>query len=269
MRINQFLAKAGFGSRRGCEELIRTGRVAINREIVFDLARQILPGDTVQVDGKKTSLPETITLALHKPKNVLCSTTDHPGKKNPRKTVFDLLPPSLPKLNYIGRLDAESEGLILMTNDGDLSQKLSHPRYKINKVYHVHLDKPFDMELKNKLLKGFFIEPGFAKMEKIYPLKDGSLEVTLAQGLNRQIRLMFYKLGYDVKRLKRILIGQLQLGKLKAGESRILNDNEIQETLLGNLEADIRPAGFKPQRKPSSPKKSPPPPPKKNKPRKP
>ena len=225
MRLNRFLAQAGFASRRKCEELILHGRVCINGRHVRNLATQVHPADQVTVNGKPARLPQPLVLMLHKPKGVVCSTVDLEG----RRTVFDLLPKKLPRLFYVGRLDTDSEGLLLLTNQGQLAQRLAHPRYKLPKIYLVRLNQPFDFELAPRLLKGFIIEPGFAKCEAVYRVSPTEVKVILKQGLKRQIRHMFYKLGYEVKMLKRTAIGPIQLGALPSGATRALTPSEIKQ----------------------------------------
>jgi 23S rRNA pseudouridine2605 synthase len=228
-RINKFLASAGWGSRRACEALVREGRVSVNGKILRDLATLVAPGDEVRVDNRPVRVQKTATLALHKPKGYICSTTD-PGE---RKTVYDLLPPDLPRLFYVGRLDYDSEGLLIMTNDGDLSQRLTHPSFKLPKTYEVTVDHDFDFALAARLKKGMMIEPGFARADAVFKLGEDKIKIVLGQGLKRQIRLMLLKLGYKVKKLKRVRIGSLELGRMKPGQWRMLSEGEIKALLQG------------------------------------
>lgn len=228
MRINRYLASCGLGSRRACEELISQGRVTINGTVIRELGVEVEEGDQVKMDGRICRPEETVTILLNKPRGVICSTTD-PGD---RKTVYDYLPSHFPRMFYVGRLDYESEGMLIMTNDGDLAQTLTHPKFKIQKVYQVQLKSNFDYELVPKLKKGMRIEPGFATMDAVFRMSEDAMRVVLSQGLKRQIRLMFLRLGYRVKRLKRIQIGKLELDKLPAGRWRYLKDDEIRKTLL-------------------------------------
>jgi 23S rRNA pseudouridine2605 synthase len=228
MRLNRYLASAGLGSRRSCEDLIREGRVNVNGKTVTDLATTVGENDQVSVDGKKQKPDQPYTLAMFKPEGVLCS-RDAQGR---RKTVFDLLPEDAPRLFYVGRLDMDSEGLLILTNRGELAQQLAHPSFKLPKVYHVELDKDFDFALVPRFLKGFLIEHGYAKAEAVYKIGHNRVKVVLTQGLKRQIRLMFLKFGYRVKFLRRIEIGSLSLGNMKVGEWRFLNDYEVNKLLL-------------------------------------
>ncbi|MFZ5806956.1 MAG: pseudouridine synthase [Verrucomicrobiota bacterium] len=222
MRLNQFLASAGLGSRRACEAFVLEGRVSINGKIIRNLATRISAQDAVSVDGKPLQSETALTIALNKPKGYVCSAVA--DKKYP--TIFELLPKKFPRLFYIGRLDADSEGLLLLTNQGALAQKLTHPRYKLPKTYIVRLDRPFNFELVQKFLKGFPIESGFAKMEAIYRFSKSELKVILLQGLKRQIRHMFYRFGYEVVHLQRIQIGRFHLGHLPLGKWRVLSKKE-------------------------------------------
>ena len=229
MRINRYLASAGLASRRASEAMVLEGRVKVNGHLVKDLSFQVGPDAHVTVDGKKVRLERTVTVLLNKPTGVICSTQD----QERRQTVFDCLPEDFPRMFYVGRLDLDSEGMLVMTNNGELSQKLTHPKFKISKIYHVKLDREFDFSLAAKMKKGFLIEPGFAQVDSIYHLKGPWLKVILTQGLKRQIRLMFLKIGYRVRELKRVQIGNLEIGSLKPGKWRYLKDEEIQRDLLG------------------------------------
>ncbi|MEM9444775.1 MAG: pseudouridine synthase [Verrucomicrobiota bacterium] len=229
MRINKYLASTGLASRRSSEAMILEGRVKVNGHLVRNLSYQVELDAHVTVDGKKVRSERSVTVLLNKPSGVICST--EPQGMN--KTVFDYLPSDLPRMFYIGRLDVDSEGMLVMTNDGDLSQKLSHPKHKVPKIYFVKLDREFDFALAPKMKKGFLIESGFANMESIYHLNGKWVKVILTQGLKRQIRLMFLRVGYKVRQLKRVQIGNLEIGALKTGKWRYLKDEEIQRDLLG------------------------------------
>ena len=233
MRLNRFLASAGLGSRRSCEELIRTGQVTINGVLCETLATTVAPHDVVKVGNHVLHTAAPTTLLLHKPPGFLCTAAD----THERRTIFDLLPPNFPRLFHVGRLDRESEGLLLLTNDGELSLKLTHPRYKVEKEYEVVLDRAFDFELTTKLLNGIALEEGWAKAESVYKLGSTKLKVVLKQGMKRQIRLMFYALGYEVKRLIRVRIGPLQLGDMPPGSWRVLTQKEIDALLAEGAKA--------------------------------
>ncbi|MGA7394162.1 MAG: pseudouridine synthase [Terrimicrobiaceae bacterium] len=224
MRLNRFLAAAGFGSRRACEALIKDGKVSINGHFVRDLATIVQPGDDVRVAGKPPPrLAPPVCILLHKPKGIVSTRSD----ERKRSTVFDLVPSHFGRLFHVGRLDKESEGLILLTNDGALSQRLTHPRHDVEKEYEVLLDKPFEPRHSERLVGGFHIEGGRAKAERVRIFGPTLVRVVLRQGIKRQIRLMFLKLGYEVERLRRTRIGGLELGRLKPGEWRMLSAREV------------------------------------------
>jgi 23S rRNA pseudouridine2605 synthase len=239
MRLNRFLAAAGCGSRRKCDDLIAEGRVRINGQVVTDFSAQPAPTDYVKVDGKLVRAESNITIALHKPAGFVSTRAD----PHARDTIFDLLPPKFSHLFNVGRLDAQTEGLILLTSDGDLSQRLTHPRYKIDKEYEVTLSKPWDPALAGKLLRGIFLDRQRAKIERLHPLTSTRLRIVLRQGLNRQIRRMFYTIGYDIKKLVRVRIGNLRLGDLPRGHWRALSRNEIDSLTRIGAAAQKMPGG--------------------------
>src|SRR5205807_6515938 len=224
MRLNRFLAGAGVASRRHCDELIAAGRVTINGKICTNFSAQPGAHDHVKVDGKLVRAAPTLTIMLHKPAGFV-STRKDPHARN---TVFNLLPQKFSRLFNIGRLDAQTEGLLLLTNDGDLAQRLTHPRYKIEKEYEITLDRPWDGALAPKLLHGITLDGQRARLEKIHSIKPTRLRVILRQGINRQIRRMFYEVGYEVKKLIRIRIGRLRLGDLPLGHWRPLTKDELK-----------------------------------------
>jgi 23S rRNA pseudouridine2605 synthase len=224
VRLNQFLARAGFGSRRACEALILEGSVTINGHRLKELAVRVGPDDHVLVHGKPVKLPLPIVAILHKPPGYLCTSAD----ATTERTIYDLLPAHWPRVVYVGRLDKDSEGLLVVTNDGNLAQRLTHPSHKLKKTYIVTLDREFDFAHALKLKKGVAIEEGFARMEDIFRIGPRTLKVVLTQGLKRQIRQMFLKFGYEVKRLVRVQIGGLSLDKLPVGQHRVLTQDDVK-----------------------------------------
>ncbi len=224
MRLNQFLARAGFGSRRACEDLIREGAVTINGHRLRELATQVSPNDNVLVNGKPVKMPLPLVAILHKPPGYLCTSADSTSER----TIYDLLPSNWPRVVYVGRLDKDSEGLLVVTNDGNLAQRLTHPTTKLRKTYIVTLNREFEFSLGPKMTKGFPIEEGFAKMEEIFRVGPRTVKVVLTQGLKRQIREMFFKFGFEVKKLVRIQIGALYLDKLPVGQHRVLTQDEVK-----------------------------------------
>ncbi len=163
------------------------------------------------------------TSSCNKPAGFVSTRSD----PNAHDTIFDLLPPKFPRLFNVGRLDAQTEGLLLLTNDGDLAQRLTHPRYKIEKEYEVTLDRPWDQNLAPKLLAGVVLDGQRARMERVQPIRMTKLRVVLRQGINRQIRRMFLEIGYGVKRLVRVRVGPLRLGDLPRGHWRPLTSSEL------------------------------------------
>lgn len=224
MRLNRFLAAAGLGSRRHCDELIAARRVTVNGRVCTDFSTQPTERDHVKVDGKMVHGERRLDVMLNKPAGFVSTRSD----PNARDTIFDLLPPHLPRLFNIGRLDAQTEGLLLLTNDGDLAQRLTHPRYKIEKEYEVTLDRSWDAALAPKLLRGIMLDGQRARIDKLHPIKATRVRVVLRQGINRQIRRMFYEIGYEVKKLVRVRIGRLRLGDLPRGHWRPLSKSELK-----------------------------------------
>ena len=229
MRLNRYLASAGLGSRRSVETLIREGQVKLNGQIVDDLATIVGPEDVVKVRNAVVSPQETVHAVLYKPRGFLCTASD----EKQRRTIFDLLPSDWPRVYHVGRLDMESEGLLIVTNDGDLAMALTHPSFKLEKEYEVTLDKPFDPKHAEKLLRGFHIEGGRAKMETVEIMSALKLRVILTQGIKRQIRLMLYDCGYEVEALKRVRIGTLRPEKLRAGMWRMLSPKDVADLKAG------------------------------------
>ena len=229
MRLNRFLAQCGLASRRACEDLILAGRVTVNGQRVDQLAVSVEESDRVVVDGRDVSANKTITLALHKPPGVLTTKKDPKG----RMTVYDLLAPQHKHLHYVGRLDHESEGLLILTNDGELTQRLTHPSHKVDKEYLVQTNHPVRSENIARLLKGIPLEEGLARATAIHTISPKRFAVILQQGMNRQIRRMFDALGFKVEHLVRVRIGQLTLDKLKVGKWRILRPDEIEKLQEG------------------------------------
>lgn len=225
MRLNRYLALCGLGSRRECESLIIRGAVEINGSPVTELATTVRPGDRVTVDGKPVSAAQTRTLILYKPVGYHCTRRDPKG----RPVIYDLLPPQYRNLHYCGRLDAESEGLIVLTNDGDLTQRLTHPKHEVEKEYLVGVDHPVRREQIGELLAGIPLEEGLAKAAVVRTISPRRFSVVLQQGMNRQVRRMFAALGRNVERLIRIRIGMLTVDDLKPGRWRLLRPDETEK----------------------------------------
>ena len=231
-RINQFLASCGLGSRRACEDLVTTGRVAVNGRTATTLGQRVLPGDTVTVDGEPVRPDPGVVIVLNKPRLVLCTRDDPEG----RATLYDFLPPEYQSLAHVGRLDRDSEGLIVLTNDGALAHALTHPSSKIDKEYEVHVDRSFDPRDRQRLLDGVSLEDGIAIAHAVFIDRPRELRIILRQGMKRQIRLMLEHLGYNVRRLIRTRIGTLTLPTLKQGRWKRLGKADITR-----LTAEARP----------------------------
>ncbi len=227
-RLQKILARAGYGSRRSCEELISAGRVRVNGQAVSLGDKADAVRDKITVDGYLVKDAETLVyIALYKPRGVISTVSD----PDLRPAVRDLVP-VLGTLYPVGRLDFDSEGLVLMTNDGDLANKLTHPRYEHEKEYHVLVAKHPDPEQLNLWRRGIVLEDGFrTSLASVYVVskqgKGAWLDVTLKEGHKRQIREMGSQTGLPVVRIVRVRIGELRLGSLKPKEWRYLTSQEV------------------------------------------
>jgi 23S rRNA pseudouridine2605 synthase len=229
-RLQKLLAQAGYGSRRACEEFITAGRVRVNGQVALLGQKADLAVDKVTLDGKPLAAPEKPTyIALYKPRNIISSVDDEVG----RKTVRDLIPET-GHLYPVGRLDWDSEGLILMTNDGDLTNRLTHPRYGHQKEYKVLVARRPEPEQLATWRRGVVLEDGYKTSPANVYAETGAgkgcwLRVTMGEGRKRQIREIGSTLGLPVVRIVRVRIGSLRLGTLKPGEWRHLSAGEIAE----------------------------------------
>ena len=229
-RIQKIIAKSGFCSRRKAEELIEAGRVTIDGQVIKELGLKADENADIRIDGKPLSREEKVVYLLNKPKNVISSVSDDKG----RRTVVDLID-SPYRLYPLGRLDYDSSGLILLSNDGELMQKLIHPRYEVEKVYEVTIDGIIDRKTIEKLEKGVRIEDYVSSSAKIKLIRINEnrytsfLEVTIHEGKNREIRKMFKTAGFNVVRLHRIREATVELGDLKSGEYRRLKPFELKK----------------------------------------
>ena len=223
-RINKYLSEVGYCSRRAADKLIEQGRVTINGEVPL-MGTKILEGDKVCVDGKVVNKSEeaAVYIALNKPTGIVCTTDTRVEKDN----IIDYL--NYPKRIFpIGRLDKASEGLILLTNDGDIVNKILRARNNHEKEYIVHVNKKIDADFVNKMSQGIPILDSITRPCKVKKIGDYRFKIILTQGLNRQIRRMCEYLGYHVVRLKRIRIMNIHLD-LKVGEHRDLSKSELKE----------------------------------------
>lgn len=232
VRLQKFLSEAGLASRRKAETIIEEGFVTVNGEIAT-LGCKVTPGvDDVRVDGQRVRLPEdeSVILLLNKPKGYICSHND----PHNAQTIYQLLPKDLQEKRLIcaGRLDKDSEGMLILTNDGEAANAIMHPSFNLIKRYRVTLNRDFNPGLIPKMLEGVRHDGELLKAEKVIPDTKGQgaerrLEVHLSQGRKREIRRIFESLGYYVKKLRRIQIGNLAMRGMAPGEYRILRAKEI------------------------------------------
>ncbi len=250
-RLQKILAQAGYGSRRACEEFITAGRVRVNGQTAILGQQADRTRDSISVDGQPIAAPDKLTyIALYKPRNVISSAEDEVG----RRTVRDLVP-AQGRLYPVGRLDWDSEGLVLMTNDGDLTNRLTHPRYGHQKEYRVLIARRPEAEQLAAWRRGVVLEDGYhtAPAKVILEAEAGKgawVRVTMGEGRKHQIREVGSRLGLPVVRIVRVRIGTLQLGRLKPGEWRYLTDREVKD-----LEGQGEPQ-FKPGPRPKNPRKT-------------
>lgn len=232
VRLQKFLSRAGVASRRASEGMIREGRVSVDGSTVTELGRKVDPDAAeVAVDGRVVERQPARWIALHKPPGVLC-TRDDPQD---RPTVYDLLPEGpLQDLFHVGRLDFLSEGLLLLTNEGDLAHRLLHPSNETARRYEVKLAEPPPADLTRRLLAGVELEDGPASADAASLLPAGAEErgptllLTLREGRNREIRRMLDLLDVKIDRLRRVAFGPMELGDLEPGDWRELEDDEVE-----------------------------------------
>lgn len=227
MRINKYIASCGICSRRKAEELILQGKVKVNGVVVYELSTIINNNDKVEINNKEITLQENyIYLMINKPKGYVSTASDDRG----RKTVLDLVPSNM-RVYPVGRLDYNSEGLLLLTNDGDLTNKLTHPKHSVGKTYSVKVEGIVSAENINKIREGIYLDGQKLRQCEIFDIKQENnftkLKITIYEGKNRQIRRMFEQFNHQVVFLKRIAIGTLKLGGLNRGEVRKLTNSEV------------------------------------------
>lgn len=226
MRINKFLAAAGVASRRDCDKLISEGKVTVNGKTAF-LGLEVSVGDEVEVGGVKVDIQRNEYYLLNKPKGYICSVSDEKG----RKTVMDLLPQNAGRIFPVGRLDYDSEGLVIMTTDGELAQKLTHPSNEVPKTYLVKIEGVLTEADLNPIRSGVEIDGYMTKKCKAHIVETNKaytkIHITLTEGKNREIRKMFASIGKVVAFLKRIKIGEITLRGLDRGSYRKLSQQEV------------------------------------------
>lgn len=227
MQLNKFLAQAGVASRRKAVDIIKQRIVRVNNTIITDPAYMVQEHDVVTVQGKRVIVQELIYILLNKPAGYITTTSDELG----RNTIMDLFDKQLKGRIYpVGRLDQSTTGLLLLTNDGDLAQRLSHPRYEVAKMYQVVLDKTFQEVDRSRIIKGVRLNDGMVRIDRIShplgPQKD-IVRLTLHSGKNRVVRRLFEALGYRVRKLDRIGYAMLSKKGLPVGGWRRLSKKEI------------------------------------------
>ena len=228
MRINKYLAQCGIASRRGCDKLISEGRVTLNGKICT-LGDDVAEGDIVKVDGKQVGIKKNEYYILHKPKGYLSTVSDDKG----RKTVMDILGSGVGRVYPVGRLDYDSEGLLILTTDGELAQHLTHPSNEVPKTYLVKVEGRLTEDDLNPIRSGIEIEGGYVtKKCKAHIVETNreytKVEMVLREGKNREIRKMFAAIGREVMLLKRTKVGELSLRGIDRGSFRKLTPAEVE-----------------------------------------
>lgn len=229
MPLNKFLAHCGVCSRRDAAELVKTGKVKVNNEVILEPGFKITGGEEVTFNGKKVHITQNLVyILLNKPKDYI-TTTDDPQK---RKTVLDIIKNTTRERVYpVGRLDRNTSGVLLLTNDGELAQKLTHPSNEVKKIYAVVLNRPLDKKDFDKILKGLVLEDGPIHVDVLAysDLKDKTqLGLEIHSGRNRIVRRIFESLGYEVKNLDRVMFAGLTKKNLERGKYRFLTEKEIR-----------------------------------------
>jgi 23S rRNA pseudouridine2605 synthase len=226
MRLAKFLAHAGVASRRAAEDIVREGRVAIGGEVVTDPARDADGTLPVTVDGRPVAAPEDrVVWLVHKPAGVVSTAKDTHG----RRTIVELVHAPGTRLYPVGRLDADTTGLILLTDDGDLANRLTHPRYEVPKTYVANVEHgPVKESALRALREGVTLDDGPTAPAGVRQLRPGVLEITLREGRKRQVKRMCAHVGHPVTKLQRVAFGPLRLGDLGEGKVRRLSPAEVQ-----------------------------------------
>ncbi|OFY21691.1 MAG: pseudouridine synthase [Bacteroidetes bacterium GWF2_33_38] len=236
MRLNKYIANSGICSRREADEYIKSGAVTINGVVVKDMGIKVHRSDNVQFEGKHLNPERKVYILLNKPKDYVTTLED----KHAEKTVLDLIKGACSERVYpVGRLDKNTTGVLLLTNDGELTKYLTHPSHNKKKIYHVHLDIPFNMNDFDKLLQGIELEDGFIKADELQyvdPADKSQVGVEIHSGRNRVVRRIFEHFGYTVKKLDRVVFSGLTKYNLPRGKWRFLTDKEINMLKMGAFE---------------------------------
>jgi 23S rRNA pseudouridine2605 synthase len=221
VRLNRYLASTGVGSRRAADEVIRAGRVTVNG-VPAEVGTVVFDDDDVRVDGRPVAVQATTVVLLHKPAGVVTTARDPQG----RPTVLDFVPAGV-RLFPVGRLDRETTGALLLTNDGDLADRLMHPRHGVRKTYVARVEGDPQPEALARLRRGVQLDDGATAPADVRRVGPGRVEVTIHEGRNRQVRRMLAAVGHPVRALHRSRYAGLELGSLRPGEWRTLDDSEV------------------------------------------
>ncbi len=230
VRLQKYLSQAGVASRRAAETLMRDGRVRVNGKPATELGTKVDPArDVVEVDGRRVRPAQPVWIALHKPRGYVTTRKDPQG----RPTVYALLAAEHHGLFHVGRLDYDSEGLLLLTNEGDAAERLQHPRYEVDRDYHVEIDGTLSEAARRTLLQGVALEDGMARARALHRLGGAARggerwAVTLREGRKREVRRMFDAVDRPVRRLRRVSFGPIELGSLEEGRWRRLSAAEVR-----------------------------------------
>lgn len=240
MRLNQYLAKSGVASRRKAEKLIKQNKITINSKCINAPYHQVKSTDIVKLENKIIEPKKNIYLLVNKPKGVTTTCSDRFAKT----TILELIPenllnhnksPEQQRIYPIGRLDKDSTGLLILTNDGNFCYKITHPKFEIEKEYVLELSKKLKTNDYQKAKKGVLDDNQILKVKDIFPIKKiNSVKVIVTEGKKRHLRRLFRKLGYQILSLKRVRIGQLRLNRLDEGKVKIMAESEIKKYLGTN-----------------------------------
>ncbi|HTV74902.1 MAG TPA: pseudouridine synthase [Candidatus Acidoferrales bacterium] len=240
IRLNKYIAQAGVSSRRAADELIARGKVRINGNVVRELGTIVRPGDAVDVSGTPIKpIAQIAYLVVHKPAGVMTTMRDPQG----RRTIAELIPKKMPRIVPVGRLDYDTAGVLLMTNDGELANRLLHPRYGVEKTYRATIAGRLSPDAVRRLHDGVTLDGGehaAGALVRVVSVRAGAcvVDITLHEGRNRQVRRMFEALGHPVQTLVRLRFGPIALGDLPVGHSRALSAKELSALRLVSAQDD-------------------------------
>lgn len=235
VRLNKFIANSGICSRREADDFIAAGLVSVNGKVVTELGTKVFPADEIRFNGERIRGEEKVYILMNKPKDFVTTVSD----PHAEKTVVSLVSGKCKERVYpVGRLDKATTGVLLLTNDGDLAEKLTHPSYEKKKIYHVHLDKNFKQTDLSELLRGITLEDGFIQADAVSYVDEDKTQVgvEIHSGRNRIVRRMFEHLGYKVKKLDRVYFAGLTKKNLRRGQWRFLTEQEVAMLKMGSYE---------------------------------